>query len=81
MQNILSKLREHADETQADLAHMLAVDQRTISKWEVGKSLPKPFQMAFIEDHYKVAKEQIFFEAFNYKMRLKTDLKHHNVVK
>lgn len=69
--NKLRELRKAKDISQTELAALMKVDQRTVSAWEIGRSLPKPYQMSFLEDFYRVPKEQIFFEAFNYKMELK----------
>lgn len=72
MDNKLGKLREIKGLSQTDLANRLGVSQRTISKWEIGKSTPKPYQMSYLEDYFGVPKEKIFFGAFNYKTKLKT---------
>ncbi|WP_338230836.1 helix-turn-helix transcriptional regulator [Lactiplantibacillus paraxiangfangensis] len=70
MENQLRKLREEKGLTQLELANLLKSNQRTVSKWERGKSTPKPSQMQFLEDYFHTPKEEIFFEAFNYKMLL-----------
>lgn len=69
--NKLKELRTKKGISQAELSGLMKVDQRTISAWEVGRNLPKPYQMSAFEDFFEVPKEQIFFEAFNYKHELK----------
>ena len=71
LKNQLAQLREKKSMSQTELAAKLQVSQQTISKWESGSSVPKPYQMSFLEDLFDVSKEQIFFESFNYKMKLK----------
>lgn len=68
MKNYLSIVRQKNGFSQKKLAAAIGVTQQTLSSWEVGRTLPKPFQMQKIEDILKHKKEEIFFEAFNYKM-------------
>ena len=70
--NELSYLRRDKKISQKDLAMAVSeatgvkVDQRTISSWELGNSHPKPFQYQFLEDFFKVPKEDIFKYEFSY---------------
>lgn len=79
--NKLKQVREEQGLTQEELAKLLKVDQRTVSKWELGKSVPSVAIMQLLEDYSGVKKEAIFFEAFNYKKLLKIDIKQQNGVK
>jgi putative transcriptional regulator len=54
---------------------MLNVTQQTLSSWEIGRTIPKPYQMQYLEDILGEKKENIFFEDFNYKMKLIPSLK------
>lgn len=71
--NALSYLRRDRKISQKELAEAvseatgLKVDQRTISSWELGNSHPKPFQYQFLEDYFKVPKEDIFRYEFSYR--------------
>ena len=62
----LKVLRAEHNLTQAELASKLGVTQKVISSWETGNATPRPAMMQKIEDYFKVPKEEIFFEAFNY---------------
>ena len=62
----LKVLRVEHDLTQDELARILGTNQKVISTWENGKSVPKPAMMQKIEDFFQVPKEEIFFTAFNY---------------
>lgn len=62
----LKVLRAEHDLTQEDLAEILGTNQKVISTWESGKSVPRPVMMQKIEDYFHVPKEEIFFTAFNY---------------
>lgn len=70
MHNRLKEIREKFDMSQEELAQKLNVSQKTISSWEVGRTSPKPSQMQHVQDIFKVSKEVIFFNAFNYKNEL-----------
>lgn len=66
--NSLKKIREDKGMKQSELANVLGVSQKTISAWETGRRTPSTKYMQQIEDIFKVAKEDIFFTAFSYKM-------------
>lgn len=70
LENKLSQIRNEIGVSQTELASLLKVSQKTISSWEVGRTLPKPFQMQHLEDIFQIPKERIFFTAFNYKNEL-----------
>ncbi|VDG23708.1 helix-turn-helix transcriptional regulator [Lactiplantibacillus mudanjiangensis] len=77
MLNRLRKMRIKSGLTQQELADLINSNQRTISKWERGKSTPPAAVMQYFEEYFKEPKEHIFFEAFNYKMLLKSKFKQH----
>lgn len=72
MENKMGQIRSRKGISQSQLASLLKISQKTISSWEVGRTLPKPSQMQHLEDIFHVPKEKIFFMAFNYKNELKT---------
>jgi len=71
LDNKLRELRDSKKMTQKELGDLVKVNQRTVSKWERGSATPGPAQMQFLQDFFDVDKEEIFFEAFNYKTKLK----------
>ena len=62
----LKILRAERNITQEQLAEALGVKQNVVSTWERGTAIPKAQMMQKIEDYFNVAKEDIFFTAFNY---------------
>lgn len=70
MKNKLAEIRICKNLSQCKLAEILNISQQTLSSWEIGRTLPKPFQMQHLEDILGVDKDLIFFEDFNYKMKL-----------
>lgn len=70
MKNKLAEIRILKNYSQGELAELLNVSQQTFSSWETGRTLPKPYQMQHLEDVLGIDKEIIFFEDFNYKMKL-----------
>ena len=72
MLNELSYLRKSRGISQQQLAAEVSeatgvnVNQRTISSWELGNSNPRAFQYQFLEDFFRVPKEEIFRAAFEY---------------
>ena len=79
--NTLKTIRERKGLTQEELAVVLKVNQRTISKWEHGKSVPSVAIMQLLEDYLGVKKEKLFYGAFNYERLLNLNLKQQNEVK
>lgn len=71
MENKLKEIRKKKGLSQKELADKVGTDQRIISRWENGLQTPKPYQMQFLEDYFGIPKEEIFFESFNYKIKLK----------
>lgn len=66
--NKLKKLRENRGLSQSQLATIIGVSQKTVSAWEVGRRNPKPRELQKLEDVFEVAKEEIFFNLFRYKV-------------
>lgn len=66
--NKLKELREKRNISQIKLASIVGVSQKTVSAWEVGRRNPKPKELQKLEDIFGVAKEDIFFNLFSYKM-------------
>lgn len=66
--NNLKKVREDKGMKQSELADIMGVSQKTVSAWETGRRTPSTKYMQQLEDIFKVAKEDIFFTAFSYKM-------------
>lgn len=66
--NMLAKLRKEQGLTQEEIAQTLGISQKTWSAYERNARTPKPKTMQMIEDFFGVRKEEIFFDAFRYKM-------------
>lgn len=75
MKNRLHELRAKENITQKDLAEVMQVSQQTVGSWEKGRTMPRPKTMQMIEDYFGVRKEDIFFEGFNYKIKLNSSKK------
>lgn len=75
MKNKLHELRAKKNITQNELAKIMQVSQQTVGSWEMGRTMPRPKTMQMIEDYFGVRKEDIFFEGFNYKIKLKVNEK------
>lgn len=66
MANKLARLRNKKGLTQNELAVLLGTNQKNITAWESGKRTPRTKMMQKIEDYFKMPKEQIFLDAFDY---------------
>ena len=55
---IIKELREKENLTQSELANMISVSNKTISKWETGKGLP---DISLIEPLAKALKVSVIF--------------------
>ena len=73
LDNNMSYLRRAKGLSQQKLAQIIttetgiSIDQRTISSWETGQTSPRAYQYQFLEDFFRVPKEDIFQKAFDYK--------------
>lgn len=66
--NLLGILR--GEKSQNDMALKYGVSQQTWSSWEKGRTIPDNRTMLLMEFDFKIPMEVIFFESFNYKMKL-----------
>ena len=55
MQNRIKDLREDRDMRQKDLADATGIDQRTISNYETGKTLPDAYALIKLADYFGVS--------------------------
>lgn len=55
MQNRIRDLREDRDLRQCDLAEHTGIDQRTISNYETGKTLPDAYALIKLADFFGVS--------------------------
>ncbi|MBQ8374366.1 MAG: helix-turn-helix transcriptional regulator [Clostridia bacterium] len=55
MQNRIRDLREDMDLRQSDLAEKTGIDQRTISNYETGKTLPDAYALIKLADFFGVS--------------------------
>lgn len=64
--NNLKKVRKAKGISQKELAQKLNTTQQTVSSWEIGRTIPRPYQQQFMENFFDTPKEVIFFGAYNY---------------
>lgn len=55
MNNRIKNLREDRDMRQSDLAAATGIDQRTISNYETGKTLPDAYALIRLADFFEVS--------------------------
>ena len=55
MKNRIKDLREDRDLRQSDLAEATGIDQRTISNYETGKTLPDAYALIRFADFFEVS--------------------------
>ncbi|MBO0480174.1 helix-turn-helix transcriptional regulator [Vagococcus fluvialis] len=63
----LSQYREAKGYSQIDIADRLSVTQQSISSWEIGRTVPKPYQMKQLSEILEVSIDELFYEIFNMK--------------
>ncbi|MEQ7217183.1 helix-turn-helix transcriptional regulator [Vagococcus fluvialis] len=63
----LSQYREAKGYSQIDIADRLFVTQQSISSWEIGRTVPKPYQMKQLSEILEVSIDELFYEIFNMK--------------
>lgn len=61
----LRKCREESGYSQIDLAEKMAVTQQSISSWETGRTIPKPYQMKELSKILEVDMNELFYDIFN----------------
>lgn len=68
MKNLLKLLR--GDNSQESMAKQYGVTQQTWYSWESGRTTPNNETMLKMEKSFSIPMEVIFFDSFNYKMKL-----------
>ena len=68
MKNLLKLLR--GDNSQESMATQYGVTQQTWYSWESGRTTPNTETMLKMEKSFSIPMEVIFFDSFNYKMKL-----------
>lgn len=61
----LKRYREEKEYSQIDLAEKMAVTQQSISSWETGRTIPKPYQMKKLSRILEVNMDDLFYDVFN----------------
>ena len=67
----LKAARTNANLTQKQAAKMLNVTEKTISKWENGKSFPDALKIMDIEKTYNISYDEIIFLSRNSTLSVK----------
>ena len=68
MKNLLKLLR--GDNSQESMAKQYGVTQQTWYSWASGRTTPNNETMLKMEKSFSIPMEVIFFDSFNYKMKL-----------
>ncbi|MFZ4898423.1 helix-turn-helix transcriptional regulator [Enterococcus durans] len=61
----LSRYREERGLSQTELARKMNVTQQCISSWQIGRTIPKPYQMKILSEILSVPINELFSEVFN----------------
>ena len=61
MLNRIKDLREDRDMRQSDLAKATGIDQRTISNYETGKTLPDAYALVRLADFFDVSIDYLLY--------------------
>ena len=61
MQNRIKDLREDMDLRQSDLAEKTGIDQRTISNYETGKTMPDAYALVQLADFFNVSIDYLLY--------------------
>lgn len=70
----LSQYREAKGYSQIEIAEKMSVTQQSISSWEVGRTIPKPYQMKQLSEMLEVSVDELFYEIFNVNREGKTNV-------
>lgn len=70
----LSQYREAKGYSQIEIAEKMSVTQQSISSWEVGRTIPKPYQMKQLSEMLEVSVDELFYEIFNVNREEKTNV-------
>lgn len=65
MENIYKKLRKNKNLTQMQLAQLLHLDQTTVGKWELGKSIPDAVTLKSLATFYNVSTDYLLGQTDN----------------
>lgn len=61
----ISWYREEYGYSQMEVAKILSVTQQSVSSWETGRTIPKPYQMKQLAIMLGVEMEELFYDVFN----------------
>ncbi|GBD81544.1 Transcriptional regulator [Tetragenococcus halophilus subsp. halophilus] len=61
----LKRYREEKGYSQMGLAEKMVVTQQSISSWETGRTIPKPYQMKKLSEILEVDMDDLFYDIFN----------------
>lgn len=61
----LGQYREAKGYSQIEIAEEMSVTQQSVSSWEVGRTIPKPYQMKQLAEMLEVSMDELFYEVFN----------------
>ena len=70
----LSQYREAKGYSQIEIAEKMSVTQQSVSSWEVGRTIPKPYQMKQLSEVLEVSVDELFYEIFNVNREEKTNV-------
>lgn len=70
----LSQYREAKGYSQIEIAEKMSVTQQSVSSWEVGRTIPKPYQMKQLSEMLEVSVDELFYEIFNVNREEKTNV-------
>ncbi|MBO0466651.1 helix-turn-helix transcriptional regulator [Enterococcus plantarum] len=71
---ILSKFRDKKGYSQLEISSMMSVTQQSISSWETGRTIPKPYQMKQLAEILEVEMDELFYDFFNVSMEGKNNV-------
>lgn len=71
---ILSKYRDKKGYSQLEISSMMSVTQQSISSWETGRTIPKPYQMKQLAEILEVEMDELFYDFFNVSMEGKNNV-------
>lgn len=70
----LSQYREAKGYSQIEIAEKMSVTQQSVSSWEIGRTIPKPYQMKQLSEMLEVSVDELFYEIFNVNREEKTNV-------
>lgn len=60
-----TQFREASGYSQLELANLMSVTQQSVSSWEVGRTIPKPYQMKKLAELLQTEMAVLFYDIFN----------------